>query len=79
MKLGEIRTYLKQRKLVELQDIVNHFDISESSAQWALDFWQQNAKIEVVNPACGSSCGGCGTKSGLYRWIEKQSLKVDFN
>ena len=76
MKLGDIRAYLKARKLVALHDIVNHFDISEASAQWALDFLQQQAKIEQVHPACGSSCGGCGTKSGLYRWIECQSLKV---
>jgi len=58
MKLGEIRNYIKKRGTSSLIDVATHFDISQEAAKLAV--------------ACGSSCGGCGSASENYQWVNEE-------
>ena len=55
MKLREIREYLKSRKIVSHKDISTHFDISDSAAQFALNYWQNKGKITTISLGCHST------------------------
>ncbi len=77
MMLGEIRDYLQQRGSASLNDEATHFDITQDTAQFALNYWQRKGKIrELAAGACGS--GGCGGKScggtkaaTNYEWVKR--------
>ena len=77
MMLGEIRDYLQQRGSASLNDVATHFDITQDTAQFALNYWQRKGKIrELAAGACGSGgCGGkscSGTKAATnYEWVKR--------
>jgi len=75
MILGEIRDYLKKRNIVTLTDVVNHFDVSDESARLAIDYWINKGKAREVAAACGSSCGGCGSATEQFQWIEQMPVR----
>lgn len=69
MKLGEIRNYIKRRGDSSLADVATHFDISNEAAKLAIEYWIKKGKVEERGAACGSSCGGCGSTSESYQWV----------
>jgi len=71
MILGEIRDYLKRRSIASLNDVATHFDVSNESAKLAIEYWIKKGKARAVSAACGSSCGGCGSATEQYQWIEQ--------
>ena len=73
MKLGEIRNYVKQRGGSSLTDVATHFDISEEAAKLAVEYWIKKGKIRAQGAACGSNCGGCGSASESYQWVNSKS------
>jgi len=72
MKLGEIRNYIKKRGTSSLIDVANHFDISQEAAKLAVEYWIKKGKIREQGVACGSSCGGCGSASENYQWVNEE-------
>ncbi len=72
MKLGEIRNYLKRRGDSSLADVATHFDISNEAAKFAIEYWIKKGKVEERGAACGSSCGGCGSASESYQWVNDE-------
>lgn len=71
MKLGEIRNYIKKRGTSSLADVATHFDISKEAAKLAVEYWIKKGKISEQGAACGSSCGGCGSASKSYQWVNE--------
>ena len=72
MKLREIRNYIKRRGDSSLADVATHFDISKEAAKFAIEYWIKKGKISVQGAACGSSCGGCGSASESYQWVDDE-------
>ena len=72
MKLGEIRNYIKRRGDSSLADVATHFDISNEAAKFAIEYWIKKGKVEERGAACGSSCGGCGSASESYQWVNDE-------
>ena len=72
MKLGEIRNYIKRRGDSSLADVATHFDISTEAAKFAIEYWIKKGKVEERGAACGSSCGGCGSASESYQWVNDE-------
>lgn len=70
MILGEIREYLKKRRDANLNEIANHFDISQAAACFALDYWIDKGKVTKTSASCGSSCNSCNSAIENYQWIE---------
>lgn len=76
--LFDIKDYLKERRLVSVQDVAYHFRISESLAESLIETWVQKGKVKALSPSsnaggCSGGCGcGCsgGTAKKMYRWIE---------
>lgn len=75
MLLGQIRDYVKHRGTVSLYDVAVHFDISEDTARFALDYWQQKRVIQATTGGCGSSCQSCSTAAISYQWGQ-QSVPI---
>ncbi len=72
MKLGEIRNYIKHRGDSSLNDVATHFDISKEAAKFAIEYWIKKGKVSAQGAACGSSCGGCGSASENYQWVNDE-------
>ena len=72
MKLGEIRNYIKRQGSSSLVDVATHFDISHEAAKLAIEYWIKKGKVEERGAACGSSCGGCGSASESYQWVNDE-------
>jgi len=72
MKLGEIRNYIKRRGDSSLTDVATHFDISSEAAKLAIEYWIKKGKVAERGAACGSSCGGCGSASESYQWVNDE-------
>ena len=72
MKLGEIRNYIKRRGDSSLNDVATHFDISKEAAKFAIEYWIKKGKVSAQGVACGSSCGGCGSASESYQWVNDE-------
>jgi hypothetical protein len=75
MILGEIRSYLKKRNTVTLTDVANHFDVSNESAKLAISYWINKGKAREISASCGSSCGGCGSSTEQFQWIEQVPIR----
>ena len=57
MILSELRTYIKDKKRVTLNELVIHFNIEADALRGMLGKWMSKGKVRLlpVNPACGSS------------------------
>jgi predicted ArsR family transcriptional regulator len=75
MLLADIRSYLKERGAVLLEDVAIHFDITADAAQFALEYWIKKGKVYQQSASCGSSCGGCGAGDS-YQWQDADSVMV---
>jgi len=73
MKLGEIRSYIKQRGESTLADVAIHFDISKEAAKLALEYWINKGIVQTQVATCGSSCGGCGSSTENYAWVNQET------
>lgn len=75
MLLKDIRSYLQQRGTASVQEVAIHFDIAADTAQFALNYWQNQGKIRAQAPSCGSgSCGGCSSNASTsYTWVKKEA------
>lgn len=75
MLLKDIRTYLQQRGTASVEDVAIHFDIAPDTAEFALNYWQNQGKIRTQTASCGAgACGGCSSKgSAVYTWVKKEA------
>ena len=75
MLLGEIRNYLQQRGVANLQEVATHFDITPDNALFALNYWQKQGKIRSQANSCGSGCSSnsCGNTENkqVFEWIKR--------
>lgn len=73
MILSELRSYLKEKKTVTLNDLVIHFSIDADALRGMLNKWIKKGKVRQipVNSGCGTSCSKCDpTLTELYEWLE---------
>lgn len=74
MILSELRSYLKEKKRVTLNDLVIHFDMDADALRGMLGKWIRKGKVRQlpVGAGCGTSCSKCDpTLTEFYEWEEK--------
>lgn len=72
MILSDIRTYLKEKKTVTLNELVIHFDIEADALRGMLAKWINKGKLRQlpVGDGCGSSCTKCDPSlTEFYEWL----------
>ena len=75
MILSELRSYLKEKKRVTLNELVIHFDMDADALRGMLGKWISKGKVRQlpVDPGCGTSCCKCDpTLTEFYEWDEEQ-------
>jgi hypothetical protein len=72
MLLGDVRDYVMQRDSVTLHDVMAHFDITNDTARFALDYWINKNQISQSTETCASSCGGCSSGADTYQWVKTE-------
>lgn len=73
MILSELRTYLKQKQRVTLNDLVNHFGVSADALRGMLGQWMRKGHVRRLSPesGCGTQCCKCDPGlTELYEWID---------
>lgn len=75
MLLKDIRNYLQQRGTASVQEVAIHFDIAPDTAEFALNYWQNQGKLRAQATNCSSgACGGCGSRdAAIYTWVKKEA------
>lgn len=71
MILSELRTYLKERKSVTLQDLMLHFDIDAEALRGMLQILITKGYVikNSAKEACGTSCCKCdSTLTEIYEY-----------
>ncbi len=71
MILSELRTYLKTRKSVTLQDLMLHFDIDAEALRGMLQILISKGYVikNSAKEACGTSCCKCdSTLTEIYEY-----------
>jgi len=84
--LREIKAYIQQHGQVSLEDIINHFDLTEPGAEAMLErLTQQGYVLPLPHDDEGScqtgNCTGCTQASGQsprYQWIPKKLKPLPF-
>ena len=72
MNLVQIKEYIKDRKLVPLQDIVFHFKTEVNTVQPMLDIWVRKGKVKkhAGNLGCQNGCCKCDPATiTTYEWL----------
>lgn len=80
MILSRLRTYLKEKKIVTLNELVLHFDMDADALRGMLEKWMSKGCVHRLpsNPACGSSCCKCDPNlTELYEWINSTSSHLN--
>ncbi len=75
MILSELRSYLKEKKRVTLNELVIHFDIDADALRGMLAKWISKGKLRQlpVGPGCGSTCSKCDPAlTEFYEWIDDE-------
>ena len=72
--LLELKKYLMDVRSSSLENLVNHFNVSESFMLSLLDEWQKRGNVEIDDSGCANMCSGCCEKCQkkdhrMYRWI----------
>lgn len=74
MLLKELRDYLKEQKVVSLQDAAVHFSMQESALLGLLKIFEKKGEIRQINlesfscsGECGKNCTHCDQK--IFEWI----------
>lgn len=71
MILSELRTYLKERQRVTLQDLMLHFDCDAQALRGMLQILLAKGYVNKnsATQACGTSCCKCdSTLTEIYEW-----------
>lgn len=74
MDLIKLKNYLRERKLVPLQDVAMHFRVDVDAVRPMLEVWvnKGKAKRHKNNIGCQKGCGKCDPASiETYEWISK--------
>ena len=73
--LGDIKRYIKQRKSVNLNDLVLHFQTSPDAMKGMLDKWIKKGKATVM--VSERACNGCTacepSLEEYYEWCDSSS------
>ena len=72
MDLLKIKQYLRERKLVPLQDVATHFRVDVEAIRPLLDVWvnKGKAKRHANNLGCQKGCCKCDPASiETYEWL----------
>lgn len=77
MILLELKRYIRQHHEVSLDDIVNHFDLTDEAAKGLLDPLVRQGHIQRLPAASACQSGRCSSgcasskKSDHYLWRDK--------
>ena len=72
MILSELRSYLKERQRVTLQDLMLHFDCDAQALRGMLQILLAKGYVSknAATQACGTSCCKCdSTLTEIYEWL----------
>ncbi len=68
----KLKRYMKERKLVPLMDIVNHFRAEQSVVEPVIELWIKKGK--VIRKAGDGACKGCckcdPATIEFYEWLD---------
>ena len=71
MILSDLKSYLRERKRVPIEDMANRFDTDPDALRGMLDTWIRKGRVRRLNPE-GGDCGGCSKcdafKLEIYEW-----------
>lgn len=74
MILFDLRSYLKVKKLVALNELVIHFSMDADALRGLLSKWIHKEQVRQlpVDSSCGTSCCKCdATMTEFYEWTGK--------
>lgn len=73
MILAELRSYLREKHRVTLNDLVLHFHVDANALRGMLQKWISKGKVRL-SPAgsnCGTTCCKCDPLlTEIYEWID---------
>jgi hypothetical protein len=72
MILSELRSYIKEKKRVTLNELVIHFNVEADALRGMISKWMSKGKIRQlpVGDGCGSTCSKCDpTLTEFYEWV----------
>ncbi|GAB6035279.1 FeoC-like transcriptional regulator [Galenea microaerophila] len=85
MILREIKHYIQEQGQVSLEDIINHFDLTEPGAEAMLERLVQQGYVlplpQTESSCQTGSCGGCtqaGGGSPRFQWIPRKVKPLPF-
>jgi len=61
---SQVKTYLKQRGMAPLSDVINRFDAPTDAVIAILEFWQQRGRVRRIDTQPAASCSSGGCRSG---------------
>jgi DeoR/GlpR family transcriptional regulator of sugar metabolism len=73
MDLIQLKHYLRERKIVPLQDVALHFKAEIETVRPLLETWMKKGKLQKQNGSLGACKGCCKCDPAtieLYEWIE---------
>ncbi|BAY50764.1 hypothetical protein NIES2134_116590 [Thermostichus vulcanus NIES-2134] len=67
--LLELQDYIKKRKVVSMEDLVNHFRLPSSVIEPIIEQFMDKGRVQKINPRRCGSCHQCDSLSlQLYEW-----------
>ncbi len=73
MDLIQVKQYLRERKVVPLQDVALHFKVDIETVRPLLEVWLKKGKIQKYAGAVGACKGCCKCNPATmetYTWME---------
>jgi len=73
MDLIQLKHYLRDRKIVPLQDVALHFKTDIESVRPLLETWMKKGKLQKQTGSLGACKGCCKCDPAtieIYEWIE---------
>ena len=75
MDLIQLKKYLRQRKIVPLQDVAHHFQVEIDTVRPLLEVWISKGKVQRRAPETVGTCKGCckcdPASIEVYEWISE--------
>ena len=69
MILTHIKRFIKQEKIVSLQQISRHFDITPLAIEPMINFWIRKGLVRQCQQGCKTTCFGCSKQVKYYQYI----------